>query len=399
MKKLFVLLTLVVSVSIIALLYRFQPEPKRRVPAPSVTVVETMQLSKNDYPVYFETFGTVRPAKEVDIVSEVEGVVLAKNPELLPGGIISAGSIMAQIDSRHYQFIVEDRKASVRIAENDIEIEQGQQMIARQEWELLKDELQATDKGKNLVLRQPQLEIVRARLAAAQSKLDQALLDIEKSTIIAPFNALVIDSFVENAQFVSPNTSIARLISTDEFWVHLSLPVTLLEHLDIPLSGTKRGSPVAFYAASGKGAEPLRTGHILRLLPEVNADTRMAGLLVSVPDPLQLAGNKNESATNFLVGSYVRAQVDCGTLANVISIPQGALYNQNMVWLYENGTLRRQEVSIVWQRKDDVLVSTDISDAHLVISRLLNPLDGMKVRSSSLQAPEAVKKRRGEKRK
>ena len=381
MKKLLFLLIVIISAAIIGGLYYYKPAPKRRKPVATLPLVETISLSKQTYPIYFETFGTVGPSKEVEIVSEVEGVIVKKNPELLPGGILGEGSLLAQIDATDYKLIAEDRRAAVIEAENAIELEEGKQIIARQEWELLKDELETTEQGKNLVLRAPQLRNVRARLDAAKSRLEQAMLDIDKTTLVAPFNALVSENFIEEGQFLSSRSPVAHLISTDAFWVQLSVPLFLLKHLDIPQAGSQTGSSVTIAATADDSNPAKREGSILRLLPGVNPENKMAMLIVTIPDPLNIESSAHDSSEKLLVGSYIRAHIDCGVLKDVFSIPRGALYSENSIWLYADGMLKRQQVNIVWQRKQDVLVSTDLGGEQLVISRLLNPLDGMKVRT------------------
>ena len=118
----------------------------------------------------------------------------------------------------------------------------------------------------------------------------------------------------------------------------------------------------------------------------MNPENKMAQLIVTIPDPLHIDRSAQNSSNKLLVGSYIRAHIDCGMLEEVISIPRGALYNENTIWLYADDMLKRQQVTIVWQRKQDVLVSNDLEGKQLVISRLLNPLDGMKVRTMRKKA-------------
>ena len=383
MKYFFSFIALLISAALIFSFYHFKPQPKRKRPAPLTPLVETSILNKADFQVFLESFGNVIPEKELTIVSEVQGTVLEKNDELIPGGFLIEGDTLAQIDRTNYELVVLERRAAVIEAENELELESGQQIIAKQEWELFKEEMVTTEKGKRLVLREPQMKRALARLQAAQSKLDEALLDIGRTAIKAPFNAVVMESNVEVGKFIARYAPVARLVGTDRFWVKLSVPIASLSYINLPTAGSAKSSTVTIRLNGNHGNPIQRTGHVLKLLGEISSDNRMARLVVAIEDPLDLTTKSPSRFNKILLGSYVRAEIDCGTLTGLFRIPRTAIHDNNTIWIFADGKLRYDQVTIVWQRKNDVLVKGDLDGVQLITSRLQNPLEGMAISTSA----------------
>ena len=385
MKPVYTLLVVLVTAGLIFGFYHFKPEAKRKKPTPLTPVVETMLLHKSSHDISLESFGTVIPEKELTIVSEVQGIVTEKNSELLPGGLLKSDEVITQIDRTSYQLVVRDRKAAVIDAENVIALESGNQVIAQQEYELFKEELVTTEQGKSLVLREPQLRQAQARHDAALGKLDEALLDIQRTTIRAPFNALILQSFIEKGKYIARLAPIARLVATDRFWVTLSVPVSALSFIDIPSSGHENGSLVTFSLNGHNGGVPFeKTGHVLRLQGEISTENRMAQIIVGIDDPLDLQNSYTEHFSKILLGSYLRAGIDCGQIDDVYKIPRSVLHDKNSIWVLSNGKLEIKEVSIVWSTKKDLFIEGNFEGARIITSRIQNPLRGMALSDNAL---------------
>jgi len=385
MKPVYTFLVVLISAGLVFGFYHFKPEAKRKKPTPLTPIVETMVLHKSNYDISLESFGTVIPEKELTIVSEVQGIVKVKNSELIPGGLLKSDEVIAQIDKTSYQLVVRDRKATVIEAENAIALESGNQVIAQQEYELFKEELVTTEQGKRLVLREPQLRQAQARHDSALGKLDEALLDIQRTTIRAPFNALTLQNFIEKGKYIARHAPIARLVATDRFWVTLSVPVSALSSIEIPSAGQGNGSLVTFSLNGHNGGVPfVKTGHVLRLQGEISPENRMAQIIVCIDDPLDLQNNYVEHFSKILLGSYLRAEIDCGNIDNVFKIPRSVLHDNNSIWLLSEGKLKITEVSVAWSTKKDLFIRGDFEGARIITSRIQNPLRGMALSDSAL---------------
>ena len=78
----------------------------------------------------------------------------------------------------------------------------------------------------------------------------------------------------------------------------------------------------------------------------------------------------------------MKVKIDAGSFDNVYSIPREALREGNVIWVQDSrNQLQVRNVEIVWRRRDEVLVNTDLLQGDkLILSRLQSPLPGIKVK-------------------
>lgn len=372
-------------------LYASRPQAKKSKARRPVPLVKTIKVSPRSEQVYVEAFGTVIPAKKMAVFSEVEGRIININPELIPGGLINKDNPVVRIDPIDYALLINERKAEVVEAQSRLELEKGQQVIAKQEWRLLEENIAVTQAGKSLALREPHLRSARAQLEAAKSRLAAAELEEKRTTILAPFNALVLEEFVEKGQLVGRQTQIATLVATDYFWVQASIPLSRLSRITFPEKTGQKGAGVRIILQVNGGLSITRHGSALKLLGDLDPKGRMARMLIKVNDPLNLAAKAAENIEGkLLLGSYVKVEIDAGVLDNVYAIPRQALRAGDRIWiLNQKSRLDIRSVDIVWRRKDEILVNAELAPQERVItSRLQLPLPGMKVQSDVDTVPD-----------
>ncbi|MGD9824176.1 efflux RND transporter periplasmic adaptor subunit [Desulfobacter sp.] len=159
---------------------------KRKPAAKIAPVVDIIKMNPGRATALIRAMGTVRPDREVVIKSQVAGTVIQVAPEFVRGGLIPKGRTMVRIDPADYTLAVNKAQSALARAWADFEIEKGQQQVAREELKLMAAMSPNGVRETSLVLRKPQLEQVRAAVASAQSDLDAARLDLERTRIIAP---------------------------------------------------------------------------------------------------------------------------------------------------------------------------------------------------------------------
>ena len=373
-------LAAVISVS----LYTYKPRTEKKPPARAVPIVKTITIQPGNEPVFIEAYGTVIPAQQVKLYAEVEGRVLRHNREMVPGGVIKKNDFILQIDTSDYTLQVNEATAEVANAQYELELEEGRQTIAKQEWQLLEREVESSLASKSLALREPHLKHAKAKLDAVKSRLASAELDLERTTIRSPFNAIVLEEFVEHGQLIGRQTDIATLAGSDYFWIQVSIPVSRLQHIAFPDEKNGQGSLVdVIIEEKNGGPEIIRQGTLFKLLGDLDPKGRMARILVSIEDPLNLSEKKGKSAiSKILLGSYVKIRISAGSLNNVYRVPRQAVREGNRLWVVNpQGVLGIKPAEILWRRVDEMLVSTDIGpEEEIIISRLQSPLPGMIVR-------------------
>lgn len=386
------LLVLVLAAGVSYWLYSNKPKTQKIKPQRPVPMVKTMAVKAGSQPILFEASGTVIPAKKVALQSEVEGRVVEQNPELVPGGIVNKNDLIIQIDPLDYQLQISERQSEVTTAQYELEVEQGKQIIAGQEWRILEKELQGNQGSKNLALRKPHLQHSKARLEAAKNRLTAAELSEQRTTIRAPFTGLVLEETVEEGQFVGKQSAIATLVATNSFWVRVSIPLSLLDRIRFPGKSGEKGSKVQVILEKGyEGKLTVREGSVFKLLGDLDPKGRMARILVTVQDPLNLqaqgtvaADQKNQSE-KILLGSFVKVRIDAGTIDDVYVIPRQALREGDRLWLVNSeGVVNFREVKVLWRRVDEVLIDTNlVPGERIILSRLQSPVAGMIVRDES----------------
>ncbi len=385
MKYIIIFLILLISVAAAVGLYRTSPQTKKSVPVRPLPLVQTVEIHPGREQVFLEAYGTVIPAKRITLQAEVEGRIIDQNPELLPGGLIEQGHMVFQIDPADYGLSVNEYRAELEEALFELDLEQGKQVIAGREWTLLEKDINTSEVGKSLALREPHLRLVRAKVDKAKSRLALAELALKRTTVKAPFNALVLEEFIDTGQLVSRQTPLATLVGTDQFRVQASVPVSVLQRISVPEETGQLGLPAKVIFEPASGQSVIRSGHVLKIMGDLDPEGRMARLLIAIDDPLNLHSSNASDRTKgkILLGSYVKVMINAGSYNNVYTIPRQALREGELIWVKDSADiLQIRKADVVWRRKDDVLAIIEFKPGEeLILSRLQSPLPGMKVKA------------------
>ena len=363
-------------------LYRYQirtsPRAGRKKPPRQAKLVQVIPVRKDDCVTTVAEMGTVVPAQQVTLQPQVTGQIVDISSDVVPGVVVRAGQKLMAIDRRDYEIAVQQRRSAVALAQRDLKVEQGNQAVARQEYELL-DEVIA-DEDRELVLRQPQLASAQAALVSAQAALNKAQLDLARCEIAAPFNAIIQAKHVDLGATVAGNSRLVTLVGTDEAWIEVMVPTRKLQWLHIPQTNGDRGSRVTVRCSAWQSGQS-RTGRVVRLYGELEPEGRMAQVLVAVEDPFCLKA-ENRDAPRLLMGSYVSAEIQGRTLASVFPIKWSHLRDNNTVWIMnDEGELQIREVEIAFRGPEQVYVRDGLAEGEqLVVTDISAPVAGMPLR-------------------
>jgi len=367
------------GIAIAAYYLKTTPQPKSRKREQIPLTVQVESAKYGPHQVIISAMGTIIPAREITLTSQVRGEIVQLNSDLIPGGLITKGVQLLKIDPRDYQLVVLQRKNDVAEAKSHFALEMGNQLIAQKEFEILGE--QTTDDEQQLMLRQPQLDHRRAALKGAEAKLSQAELNLTRTRINAPFNAVILSRSVNIGSFISETTSLARLAGTDEFWLKLSVPINQLQWLHIPTENSDTGSSVKIIVGNSHDRQITRMGRLLRLAPDLEKEGRMAVLYISIKDPLcRLAKNKNNA--RLLIGSYVKAEVEGLQIDSAVAIKRSYIHDSDTLWLFsEENKLAIRKINIAFKNRDYVFITSGIVEGERIITSPLSaPVAGMSIR-------------------
>lgn len=388
------LVILAVGIGTASYLKNSAPPTLKRPPVKLSPTVRIQTVKPSSYPIVVTAMGTVVPDREVVLKSRVSGEIVEIHSEFTEGGFIKKGMKIIQIDPKDYELALARKKSALTDAESALKLELGHQAVAKREWDLLNQGKPALDMETELALRRPHLSKVRADLAAAEAELKAAMLDLERTQILSPFNAMVRSKSVDLGSQVTLQEPLAELVGTDAYRIQVSLPVDRLEWIDVPVKAGDPGSKARIIYGQGHEC----TGTVIRLMGDLSAEGRMARILVEVADPLGLKDSKQNRAP-LLIGEYVRVKIIGRKLDNVFQIPRTALRDNSNVWITdENQTLEIRNVHPVWRDADIVLLKDGLkSGEQLIVSDLPAPVDGMTVQiqpyKSEIENDQAVKEK------
>lgn len=363
-------------------LVKTRPQAQRASTEARPPLVEVVAAEAAPGPVEVSAMGTVAPARRLVVQPEVSGRIVSFHESLVPGGRIREGEEILRIDARSYELAVEQQLAAVAKAEVELELEAGRRILAEEEWKLFESEVPFSEEGRRLALRKPQERNAKIGVEVARTRLKQAKLNLEKTSLTAPFNGLVIDESVENGQLVTPQSRLATLVGTDEFWVTIVLPPEKLGNLVFPGEKGRAGSRVRISRETGDGDNVEREGRLLRLLGDLEQGGRMARVVVSVRDPMRDGPGDHMP---LLLGSYVRVVIEGRRLGNTVAVPRTALKERGTLWvLGRESRLEIRNIEVAWGGRDKVYVSRGVAAGEMIVTgSVANAVEGMELRSAT----------------
>jgi RND family efflux transporter MFP subunit len=390
-KVLLPLLILIVTVVVTMGMLRMREQPEQSTPTEAVVLIETMTLSPVDTRISVQSQGTVEARTRTSLVSEVSGKVSEVASTFVTGGFFRKGEVLLRLDDSNYRAALSRSEAALATARSALALEQGQADVSQREWDRMSPEQQARISGKELYLRKPQLAEAQARLEAAEADLEEARRNLDRTSIVAPYDGLVSSKNSDIGQFVNAGTVLAETFAVDYAEVRLPIPETKLAFLDLPVTlraedDTSQGPEVELVSSMGN-REYRWHGHLTRTEGVLDTRTRVLYSVVQVKDPYGLYGT--ERAEPLRIGTYVNAEIAGQELKGVYVLPRHTLQAGDLVWVADQeNRLRARQVSIVTVNGDDAFVSEGLLPGdRVVITRMENPLNGMAVQTSTLYAP------------
>ena len=202
-------------------------EPQITPPTVFYTMAEAQSVTLD-----VATQGEVRPRTDISLTSQVSGRVERTSNAFVDGGAFEEGDLLLKIEDADYRLQVTSARARVAQAQEVLSREQAESDLARQDFE----ELGIDDDPSDLTLRKPQLAQARANFEAALADQSAAQLNLDRTSIRAPFNGRVRRRLAGPGQFVSPGAQLGTIFSTDVVEIRLPLTDNDLAKLGLPFA-------------------------------------------------------------------------------------------------------------------------------------------------------------------
>ena len=220
---------------------------------------------------------------------------------------------------------------------------------------------------------------------AAGAALSIAKLNLERTKLTLPVDAIVLSENIDLGQYITVGVSIGRAYGTEAVEIELPLEDFELAWFEAPDITTENNNPdlpkttaeIKVYFA---GRTHSWQGYVTRTMGQVDIRTRFVYVVVEVPRPFEITNGRPALMPGIFVDVFIKGR----TLKNVIAIPRDALHNGNEVWTVNDGTLHVRKLEIARMDKDFAYVTAGLKDDVEVISSSLDAVvDGMHVRTKT----------------
>lgn len=412
-KTIRVFAVILAAIIIAAVLVILRPKAERRVVEDRGRLVEVFAARAEKVQMVIEAYGTVKPREELLLVAEVRGQIVATDPTFEEGNFVTRGTRLIQIDPRTYE--LEVQRASVQIKQAQAEIKRleqevlnlqarinisnsdvalakseyfrlkklidrkviAQSTLDKTEQQYLASQQQLQTLENQLALTGPRKEQLLAQRDMARVMFAEAELDLERSTIVVPFDGWVLAKTIEVGQHVTIGQSMGRIYSAGELEIEVRIPVKDFKWLPTELNGDV--SIAADVIFEIQGALMTWNGRVTRVKAQMDDKTRTLPVIIEVDETSNSGENIN--ALRLRPGMFVTARIKGKEVSQAFVLPRHVVYPGDMVYTVEGDRLKIKSVDILRSFKDSVIVSQGLSDGERIIKTpLSDAADGMLVR-------------------
>lgn len=422
--------SLVLAVGVLGLvaLNRSRPPPPRVASGERATPVRFLRAPSLPVVTQVSGHGYLRPGRTWEAVAQVEGRLIHRSPQLEAGAFLDRNHLLLEVDPTDYELAVrtaraEEASLAAQISQLDLEeqalgenLEIAREILSLAETELARlrqlverssatrtnrDREEQTVLGRRrevLSLQQALAQIpsrrahLRAQTDANRSRRERALLDVERTRVLAPFSARVAESLVEVGQFVRSGQVMALLDGIERAEVTALVPRNRMRLLARSLGGdaTARQMQETGEALSKMRVRirlPLGESYVewparfLRIAEQVDPRTRMIGVVVEIPSPYGevVPGQKPP----LIKGMFVQAILESPPTAPQVLVPRSSLRGSQVAVIDAAGRLGFREVRVGVAHPRFVTLEAGLDPgSRVVLGGLLPAVEGM------LLAPE-----------
>ena len=377
----------------------FSTEPEAQTEGASIEtamLVDVIRVQSGTYKPIIVATGNVQPVEDVILSPLVSGQIIRRDPAFSPGGFVKKNQVLLQIDPSDYKNTLELRKSELLQSQTTLDTEMGRQQIAEQDLKLItNDSLFGSDPlsegERQLVLRQPQLNAVKATILGAKASMEQAQLNLERTTIRAPFDAHILSQNVTRGSQVSQGDNLGRLVGTDYYWVTATVPVSKLQWLRFPDNDTEKGAIVHITNSTDWPQGLYREGYLDKQIGALDGQTRLARILIKVADPLAKNTPLKEKP-KLMIGTFVEVNIQANPIENVVRLKRDYVRSNNTVWVMKDGKLEIRDVDIELTDNEYAYIQSGLNEGEqVVITDLSTVSNGIGLRTRSAGTENEMK--------
>lgn len=180
---------------------------------------------------------------------------------------------------------------------------------------------------------------------------------LDKYTISAPFDGIVVNAPVEPGTIVTPGTRLGEFIAPGSLELETAIGAG-------ELNLVKVGDTLRLTSSEGPGTWQ---GRIIRIGEVIDATTQSVRLFVGV----QGKGLRD--------GQYLSGTIEAGTLSDAVSVPRSSLLEDGALYTVKDSALVKRSVEVLHQGVEQAAVR-GLADGEVVVTdRMSGAHEGMRV--------------------
>lgn len=378
-------------------------------------------------------YGTASPERIWTAVAEIGGRVTEVHPEFESGNRVDKRERLLQIDPADYELRIQQRAAELKQAEAELEqVQQGvrsdrtslelQQAlleVRKQDVERLRQlrgssaasqsesdlaqaaylnqALAVESLQRTLSLSDAKLQSARAAISLAEARLREAQRDLERTTIEAPFDGLLVDAELQPGQYLSPGQALFELHDIDVIEVEAQFSLAQLSQLVlVGQPGETLEVPAEIepnrFLETLSATVTVRSGDVdvtfegdpIRVTAAIDRQTRTLGVVVEVDTPARLGPG---AAVALRSGAYCEVALFRRDPIEQIAVPRTAMREDAVFVIDADGRLRRRPVTVRGSLDDRRLIDGLRPGERLVLNPPADATDGLLVEARPVGDP------------
>jgi membrane fusion protein (multidrug efflux system) len=300
-----------------------KPAEERKLPV-EVATAQNGSISSS-----ITTTASLEPDRQVTMISETNGIVAKLLVE--EGDRVKEGQVLAELANREKQVALQ--KAMVHLEDTKQELNRKQMSYNEH------------------IISQSEFEKARYESQTAEAERNAAQVELDRTTIRAPFSGIVTARFIEKGQNINTTTQLFTILDAEPLQAKIYLPekeiygISENQKIDLALNAQKN---VAF------------AGHVRQINPAVDPKTGTVKVTIEITNP--------PSAVR--PGSFVDVKLVTQRHDNVVLIPKKALIDEageRYVFLIEKNLAVRRNVKVGFLDDTSAEVLSGIKQGDAVV--------------------------------
>ncbi len=310
--------------------------------SPTIAVISGMIATPENFADNLSLSGTLEANEQVEIRSEIMGVVEHINFE--EGANVSKGQLLLKVN---------DMEMRAQLSQ----VQTAQQLAAE-------NERRAKLLLEKQAISQEEYDIASADFKSAKAQSQLISAQLAKATIRAPFSGTIGLRYISEGTYVTPTTPIASLVNTQKLKITFSIPEKYASRM-------KLNSEISFTTSGSKEAY---TAKIYAIEPQVDIATRTLKMRAIADNP----------EGKLYPGTFANVIFPLETVDDALLVPTESLIpiqNGKMIFISKGGKAKQVEVETGSRTDSLVRVISGIKAGDTILtSGVMSLKDGVPVK-------------------